>query len=52
MSNSIKVAIRVRPLIQRERNEKLSEQWEVNQDTIFPIDSVTKKKNGDAYVFG
>ncbi|GLV46297.1 CENP-meta [Carabus blaptoides fortunei] len=51
MSDNIKVAIRVRPLIQREKIEKLREQWEVNQDCIFPVDIVTNKKNGDSYSF-
>lgn len=51
MSDNIKVAIRVRPLISREKNEKLREQWEVQDNSMYPIDA-NGKKNGDSYAFG
>lgn len=34
MSDNITVAIKVRPLIKRERDQKLTEQWRIQNETI------------------
>jgi hypothetical protein len=39
MSDKIKVAIKVRRLIDREENEGLLSQWEVKNNSIFQKDS-------------
>lgn len=33
-ANSIKVAIKVRPLIKREKEQKLGKHWQIKGDTI------------------
>jgi hypothetical protein len=50
MSDKIKVAIKVRPLIEREESEGLFIQWEVKDNSIFQKDSGGKCKEG--YTFG
>ncbi|KAK0164624.1 hypothetical protein PV328_003234 [Microctonus aethiopoides] len=47
MSDNIKVAIKVRPLIKREQDEKLPIQWIVEENAMVRIDPETKKR-GDA----
>ena len=49
MSDKIKVAIKVRPLIEREISEGLPIQWKVKNNTIFQID---EKQKGDSFAFG
>lgn len=48
MSDNIKVAIKVRPLVDREKDDPL--QWSVSGNTITPTDS---KRRGEAgFQFG
>ncbi|XP_068081095.1 uncharacterized protein [Anabrus simplex] len=49
MSDQIKVAIKVRPLIEREQFEQQA--WSVSDNTIFQIDPLTGKRKGDIYKF-
>uniref|UniRef100_A0A182JUF4 Kinesin motor domain-containing protein n=1 Tax=Anopheles christyi TaxID=43041 RepID=A0A182JUF4_9DIPT len=46
MSDNVKVSIKVRPLIKREKDSKLVSQWRIRENTIATIDG-----NGDPYVF-
>ncbi|XP_011502024.1 PREDICTED: major antigen-like [Ceratosolen solmsi marchali] len=46
MSDSIKVAIKVRPLIKREKDENLQVQWTVVDNVIVPADP--EKKRGES----
>uniref|UniRef100_A0A182WC17 Kinesin motor domain-containing protein n=1 Tax=Anopheles minimus TaxID=112268 RepID=A0A182WC17_9DIPT len=46
MSDNVKVSIKVRPLIKREKDSKLASQWRIRDNTIASIDG-----NGDPYVF-
>ena len=51
MSDSIQVAIKVRPLIKREKDDNLPIQWAVVDNAIAPIDP--GKKRGDCcFQFG
>lgn len=50
MSAEIKVAIKVRNLIEREESEGLIIQWEVKNNSIFQKDSAGKLK--ECYLFG
>jgi hypothetical protein len=50
MSAKIKVAIKVRRLIEREQSEGLVSQWEVKNNSIFQKDSSGKFK--ECYSFG
>jgi hypothetical protein len=50
MSDKIKVAIKVRPLIEREEFEGLFNQWEIKNNSIFQKDSSGKCK--ECYSFG
>jgi hypothetical protein len=50
MSAKIKVAIKVRRLIEREESEGLVSQWEVKNNSIFQKDSAGKSK--ECYSFG
>ncbi|XP_050089768.1 centromere-associated protein E [Anopheles aquasalis] len=45
-SDNVKVSIKVRPLIKRERDGKLTPQWRVRDNTIATIDG-----NGEPFVF-
>ncbi|XP_039297338.1 centromere-associated protein E [Nilaparvata lugens] len=47
----IKVAIRVRPLIEREKNEGLQLRWTTEDNKIYQIDPANGKSKGDAYTF-
>ncbi|XP_046741116.1 centromere-associated protein E isoform X2 [Diprion similis] len=51
MSDSIKVAIKVRPLIKREKDDNLPVQWDVQGQTIFCIDPETKRRGEHSHVF-
>lgn len=51
MSDSIQVAIKVRPLIKREKDENLVTQWTVKDNTIAPIDPA-KKRGDHCFQFG
>ncbi|XP_058460686.1 uncharacterized protein LOC131436163 [Malaya genurostris] len=46
MADNITVSIKVRPLIKREKDLKLSSQWRIRQNTIAHIDG-----NGEPFVF-
>jgi len=52
MSDSIKVAIKVRPLIKREKDENLSIQWVTNENTILATDSEFRKRSDGRFEFG
>ncbi|XP_076278067.1 uncharacterized protein LOC143207979 [Lasioglossum baleicum] len=51
MSDSIKVAIKVRPLIKREKDDNLSPQWKVQENTIVSTDTELKKRGDGGYCF-
>uniref|UniRef100_A0A4Y0B5U8 Kinesin motor domain-containing protein n=2 Tax=Anopheles funestus TaxID=62324 RepID=A0A4Y0B5U8_ANOFN len=46
MSDNVKVSIKVRPLIKREKDSKLASQWRIRDNIIATIDG-----NGDPFVF-
>jgi hypothetical protein len=50
MSDKIKVAIKVRRLIDREESEGLVSQWEVKNNSIFQKDGIGKYR--ECYSFG
>lgn len=53
MSDSIKVAIKVRPLIKREKDENQTIQWAVQGDTTIVATDADMKKRGDSrFQFG
>ncbi|XP_034941267.1 kinesin-related protein 4-like [Chelonus insularis] len=56
MSDNIKVAIKVRPLIKREEDERLPIQWTVEGNSISQIDPETQKRSETQfhfdYIFG
>jgi hypothetical protein len=51
MSDSIQVAIKVRPLIRREKDENQQIQWDVIDNVIVPIDP-EKKRGESRFQFG
>ncbi|KMQ97228.1 centromere-associated protein e [Lasius niger] len=51
MSDSIKVAIKVRPLIKRERDENLPIQWMVQGNTIVATDVELRKRGDGGFQF-
>ncbi|XP_012277725.1 kinesin-like protein KIN-7O [Orussus abietinus] len=51
MSDSIQVAIKVRPLIKREKEENLKIQWMVQDKTILPIDSDLRRRAEGGFHF-
>ncbi|XP_076639078.1 uncharacterized protein LOC143351460 [Colletes latitarsis] len=51
MSDSIKVAIRVRPLIKREKDENQTIQWVVQENTIASTDPEMKKRGDGRFCF-
>ncbi|KAG6438654.1 hypothetical protein O3G_MSEX000119 [Manduca sexta] len=50
MSDNIKVVVKVRPLISREIEEKLSYQWRVKNNTLYQLDQ-NGKDFGTAFTF-
>ncbi|XP_047989242.1 centromere-associated protein E-like [Leguminivora glycinivorella] len=50
MSDNIKVVVKVRPLISREIEDKLSFQWKVKNNTLYQLDS-NGKESGVQYTF-
>lgn len=52
MSDSVKVAIKVRPLIKREEDENLPIQWTVQGNTIVATDAEFKKRGDSGFQFG
>lgn len=44
MSDNITVAIKVRPLIKRERDQKLTEQWRIQNETIECVNAILNAK--------
>ncbi|XP_036150579.1 kinesin-related protein 4-like [Monomorium pharaonis] len=51
MSDSIKVAIKVRPLIKREKDENLSLQWTTQGNTIVATDAELRKRADGGFEF-
>ncbi|PBC32053.1 Centromere-associated protein E [Apis cerana cerana] len=51
MSDSIKVAIKVRPLIKREKDDNLSIQWTVQENSIVSTDLEMKKRGDGRFIF-
>ncbi|KYN37073.1 Centromere-associated protein E [Trachymyrmex septentrionalis] len=51
MSDSIKVAIKVRPLIKREKDENSSIQWVTSENTIAAIDPEFRKRSDGRFEF-
>lgn len=51
MSDNIKVVVKVRPLISREIEEKLSYQWRVKSNTLYQLDQ-NEREVGARYTFG
>lgn len=51
MSDNIKVVVKVRPLIPREIDEKLSYQWRINNNTLYQID-LSGRDVGPSFTFG
>lgn len=51
MSDKIKVAVKVRPLIPRELDRKLLSHWQIKNDTIYLQDPTGKQKS-EPFVFG
>ncbi|XP_025073915.1 kinesin-related protein 4-like [Pogonomyrmex barbatus] len=51
MSDSVKVAIKVRPLIKRERDENLSIQWMTQGNTIVATDAELRKRADGGFEF-
>lgn len=51
MSDNIKVVVKVRPLISREIEEKLSYQWRVKSNTLCQLDQ-NEREIGTRYTFG
>jgi len=52
MSDSIKVAIKIKPLIERDKNEDLSMQWVTEGNTIAPTDVELRKQADGEFKFG
>lgn len=52
MSDSIKVAIKVRPLIKREEEEGLPIQWMVQENNIVATDVELRKRGDGGFQFG
>lgn len=51
MSDNIKVVVKVRPLIPRELEEKLSYQWRVKNNTLYQLDQ-NGREFGPCFTFG
>lgn len=51
MSDNIKVVVKVRPLISREIEDKLSYQWRVKNNTLYQLDQHGKDL-GQSFTFG
>lgn len=51
MSDNIKVVVKVRPLISREIEEKLSYQWCVKNNSLKQLDQ-NGRENGSSFTFG
>lgn len=51
MSDSIKVAIKVRPLIKREKDENLPKQWTIQGNYIVSTDAEMKKRGEGGFHF-
>lgn len=50
-SCNIKVAIKARPLNHKEQLDGRV-YWKVESDSVFHVDPITEKKNGDQFFFG
>ncbi|XP_050486352.1 centromere-associated protein E-like [Bombus huntii] len=51
MSDSIKVAIKVRPLIKREKDDNLGIQWTIQGNSIVSTDQEVKKRGDGGFYF-
>lgn len=51
MSDNIKVVVKVRPLISREIEDKLSYQWRVKNNTLYQLDQ-SGREYGSSFTFG
>lgn len=51
MNDKIKVVIKLRPLIEKEKDSNFFH-WGVKGSTIFQIDPATRKLKNDSYTFG
>lgn len=51
MSDNIKVVVKVRPLIPREIEDKLSFQWRVKNNTLHQLDQ-NGRECGSSFTFG
>ncbi|XP_063244910.1 centromere-associated protein E-like [Bacillus rossius redtenbacheri] len=49
--DKIKVAIKVRPLIEREKAEGCGVCWNVSENSMWPVDHITQKARGEPYCF-
>lgn len=52
MSDSIKVVIKVRPLIKREKDDNLAIQWIVQDNSIISTNEEIKKRGDGRFYFG
>lgn len=52
MSSDVKVAIKLRPLIEQEQDENLSIQWIVKENSIVSLNQETKKLEDNEFHFG
>lgn len=52
MSTNIKVAIKVRPLIKREKDDSLPIQWIVQENSIVSTDPETRRRGDGGFRFG
>lgn len=52
MSDNIKVAIKVRPLIKREKDDRLVEQWITENNCIQQIDPESNRRADARFHFG
>lgn len=50
-SCNIKVAIKIRPLNNKERTDG-KVYWEVQSNSVIHIDPITEKKTGEQFLFG
>lgn len=52
MSNVIKVGIKLKPLIEQEKDENLSIKWIVQENSIVSLDPEIKKQRNNGFQFG
>lgn len=52
MSSDVKVGIKLRPLIKREKDENLSTQWIIKGNSLVSSDNKTKNWEENGFHFG